>query len=134
MANSVEEAVYNYLNADSDITDEFSAVYWSEATAPTFPYLVFWLVDDAGTDSTLNYRKQGEARIQFDIWDDATPSGMARGVRLRSLVADKIRDTSETVSGYHIITTGNTEQTIRRESGTEPHHFVVDGVIQWRKE
>src|SRR6056297_1782960 len=128
MANSVEEAVYNLLASDTELMAAVDAVYWGYSTGTTYPYIVFWLVDDTGVDSLLGYRRQGESRIQFDIWDEPTPSGMARGVRVRSLLADKIRNISKTQSGYHLMTTGNTEQTIRRESDTEPHHFVVDGV------
>ena len=132
MANSVEEAVYNFLKADTTISAQFDDVYWAEASDDTYPYIVFWLIDDNGADNVLNKRNQGEARIQFDIWDDATPSGMARGVRLRGVLADKVKDMNFVTSGYTLITTGITEQTIKRESATEPHHFVVDGIIQWR--
>jgi hypothetical protein len=31
-----------------------------------------------------------------------------------------------------VYTTGVTETTVQRESAADPHHFVVDGVINWR--
>ena len=130
MADSIEQVIYTWLQADSDLTSAFAGMYWMDADAQIYPYLVYWLVDDTGTKSKLNKRNQGEARIQFDIWDD----NRIRGVRNRALVKEKVDDISETVDGFELTTIGITEQTIIRESATDPYHFIVDGIIQWREE
>ena len=132
MADSVEEVVYNYLTTDSTFMANFSGVYWSEATEAeaVSPYIVFWLVDDVGIETRLNKAYQGEARIQFDLWD----TDKIRGARLRTVLRKQVRDLNESSGGYRIFTTGITEQTIQRESTTDPHHFIVDGIIKWNEE
>ncbi len=130
MADSVEQVIYTFLISDSDIMAAFSGVYWIEADDTTYPYLVYWLVDDNGSKRNLNKRQQGEARIQFDMWD----SSKIRGVRNRALVREKVDDISDVIDGFYLVTSGVTEQTIPRESETDPYHFVVDGIIQWREE
>lgn len=130
MADSIEEVVYSYLTADSTFTDKFSGIYWIEADGDTAPYIVYWLVDDAGINTVLGKLQQGEARIQFDLWD----TNKIRGARLRTDIAEKVKDMNEVNGGYHVMVTGITEQTIQRTSDTDPYHFVVDGIIRWRKE
>ena len=130
MADSIEQVIYTYLTTDSSFKAKFDGIYWLEATGDKAPYIVYWLVDDAGINTVLNKFQQGEARIQFDLWD----TSKIRGPRLRSDLAQKVREMNEYLSGYHVMATGITEQTIQRESDTEPYHFVVDGIIRWRKE
>ena len=130
MADSIEEVVYNYLTTDSVFMANFSGVYWQEADASVAPYIVFWLVDDPGFETRLNKLQQGEARIQFDLWD----TSKIRGARLHTALTTKVRSLNETTGGYTVITTGITKQTIQRESTTDPYHFVVDGIIKWNKE
>ena len=130
MADSVEEVVYNYLTTDSTFMADYSGVYWQEADASVSPYIVFWLVDDPGFETRLNKNEQGEARIQFDLWD----TSKIRGARLHTSLTKKVRALNETTGGYTVITTGITKQTIQRESTTDPFHFIVDGIIKWNKE
>ena len=131
MADSVEEVVYNYLTTDSTFMANFSGVYWQEATEAeaVSPYIVFWLVDDPGIETRLNKAYQGEARIQFDLWD----TNKNRSRRLRTTLREKVRDLNEVSGGYFVMTTGITEQTIQRQSTTDPFHFIVDGIIKWNK-
>ena len=129
MADSIEEVVYNYLTTDSTFMSNFSGVYWQEADASVAPYIVFWKVDDPGIETRLNKKYQGEARIQFDLWD----TSKIRGARLQRTLGEKVRDLNEIFGGYFVMTTGITEQTIQRESTTDPYHFVVDGIIKWNK-
>ena len=130
MADSIEEVVYTYLTTDSTFMVNFSGVYWQEADASVSPYIVFWLVDDAGFETRLNKAEQGEARIQFDLWDD----NKIRGARLHTALTTKVRALNETSGGYTVLTTGITKQSIQRESTTDPFHFIVDGIIKWNKE
>jgi hypothetical protein len=132
MADSVEEAVYTYLTTDATFMASIPRVYWMEADTQTEPYVVFWLVDDAGTKTLTNRPKQGSARIQFDLWEGAGTSNKIRGVRLRGVLRDKVDSLNETIGGFDLVTEGVTEQTIQRESASDPYHFVVDGVITWR--
>lgn len=129
MADSIEEVVYDYLTTDSSFMGDFSGVYWQEADASVSPYIVFWLVDDNGTETRLNKAEQGECRIQFDLWD----TNKIRGARLHTALTTKVKQLNEILGGYYAMTTGTTKQTFRRESTTEPFHFVVDGVIKWNK-
>jgi len=130
MADSVEEVVYTYLTTDSTFMANLTGVYWQEADASVSPYIVFWLVDDPGFETRLNKAEQGEARIQFDLWD----TNKIRGARLHTALTTKVRALNETTGGYTVITTGITKQTIQRESTTDPFHFIVDGIIKWNKE
>ena len=133
MANSIEQVIYTYLTSDSTFMANFTGVYWmgvEEGETATEPYIVFWLVDDPGFETRLNTSYQGEARIQFDLWD----TNKIRGARLRTTLREKVRELSEVSGGYRVIVTGVTEQMIKRESSTEPYHFIVDGVIKWNKE
>ena len=129
-ANSVEQVVYEYLTTDSAFMANFSKVYWQEADAIVDPYIVFWMVDDIGAEERLNRLHQGEARIQFDLW----VKDKIKGAKLRTVVRKKVAALNETRSGYHVMTTGINEQTIIRQSGTEPYHYVVDGIIKWNEE
>ena len=130
MADSVEQVIYNYLTADTAFMADFSAVYFSEAPDDaSYPYIVFWLVTDAGIRNYIATPDQGEARIQFDIWD----TDKFRGVRLRDKVRAKVDRLNEVRDGYAVNTVGVNEQTIQRASGTDPYHFVVDGIIQWQE-
>lgn len=129
MADSVEEAVRTYLTDDATFSAKFEGIYWYEAGSTTYPYLVFWQVDDAGTQTYIDRDRQGEARIQIDVWD----SNRFRGVRLRTDVADKMNALNETVGGYTLHTTSLNETTAPREDGQSPYHFVVDAVITWHK-
>jgi len=132
MADSIEQVVYEYLTTDSTFMADFSGVYWMDATEAeaTAPYIVFWLVDDPGFETKLNTQYQGEARIQFDLWD----TNKIRGAMLRTALREKVRDLSETTGGYYVMTTGINEQMLKRESATDPYHFIVDGIIKWNKE
>ena len=129
-ADSIEQVINEYLQADTGFKAKFEGIYWLEADAGTAPYIVYWLVDDAGINTVLGKFQQGEARIQFDLWD----TNKIRGVRLRDDLAQKVRSLNEYRSGYHVMVTGITEQTIQRASDTDPYHFVVDGIVRWRKE
>lgn len=129
MADSIEEVVYEYLTADSTFAAKFEGIYWIESETKTAPWINFWLVTDNGTNTRLGKIYQGEARIQFDLWDD----NKIRGARLRTDLLEKVEKMSETRSGYHVMVTGTTTQTIPRESQSAPYHFVVDGVIKWEK-
>ena len=86
--------------------------------------------DDAGIETRLNKAYQGEARVQFDLWDN----NKIRGGQLKTTLREKIRDLDIISGGYHLMTVGVSEQTIQRESGTDPFHYVVDGIIKWNKE
>ena len=133
MADSVEEVVYDNLTGDATFMAFYTGVYWQEVdknVTPTEPYIVFWLVDDIGIETRLNKAYQGEARIQFDLWD----SNKIRGARLRTTLREKIRNLSDISGGYAIMTSGVNEQTIQRASTTDPYHFVIDGIIKWNKE
>lgn len=135
MADNVEQVVYTYLTTDSTFMANFTGVYYmTTPKAAVEPYINFWLVDDTGFDNILNKDEQGQARIQFDLWDKATDSGRIRGTRLREVLSKKIRALSQSLSGYHVTVTGSTKQTIPRASETDPYHFVVDGIIEWYKE
>lgn len=130
MANSIEEVIYTTLKADTVFTASLPRLYWQEADNTTTPYVVFWLVDDVGIETRLNKPYQGEARIQFDLWDD----DKNRGARLKTLLREKVRNIDITLGGYRLMANGVNEQTIQRQSGTDPYHFVVDGIIKWNKE
>ena len=130
MANSIEEVIYTTLTNDTTFMSNFSAVYWQEADASVYPYIVYWSVDDAGIETRLNKAYQGEARVQFDLWDN----NKIRGGQLKTTLREKIRDLDIISGGYHLMTLSVTEQTIQRESGTDPFHYVVDGIIKWNKE
>jgi hypothetical protein len=129
MSDSVEQVVREYLTADATFTAKFEGIYWYEADSTTVPYLVYWQVDDSGIKSRLNAVRQGEARIQFDIWD----SNKFRGVRLREDVKEKIEDINETRGGYSLYCIGTTETTVPRADEQEPYHFVVDAILKWFK-
>ena len=128
--NSIEEAVYNQLTSDTAFMANFKGVYWQEADATTYPYIVFWTVDDNGLEERLNKPYQGEARIQFDLWDD----NKNRGAKLKTTLREKVRNISVTDGGYYLLTEAVTEQTMQRQSATDPYHYIVDGIIKWNKE
>ena len=131
MADSIEEVVRDYLIADSAFKAKFTRIDYLETPEGTAtPYINYWLVDDNGSDAILNHLEQGEARIQFDLWD----SNLIRGTKLRRDLAVKVKAVSEVRGGFHILAIGISEQTIPRASGTDPFHFVVDGILKWRKE
>jgi len=130
-ADSIEQVIYQYLDADSTFKAKFTGIYWQDAPKETKPpFINFWMVDDNGSETLLNAISQGEARIQFDLWDP----NKIRGVKLRTALRNKIRDLNEVRSGFHVMTNGITEQTLQRQSTTEPFHFIVDGIIKWNKE
>lgn len=130
MADSVEECIYTTLTADSTFMASFEGVFLQEAEDGTdYPFITFWLVDDTGAERHLN-GIQGEARIQFDLWDD----DKIRSARLRKVLADKVRDIDTTVSPYYLRVSGITEATVQRASKSEPYHGVVDGIVTWWRE
>lgn len=130
MADNIEQVVYTYLTTDSSFMNNFTGVYYMEADATVSPYINYWMVDDTGNDTRLNHLQQGQARIQFDLWD----SDKIRGTRLREVLSKKVRGLNQSLGGYHVMVTGSTKQTIPRLSETDPYHFTVDGVIEWYKE
>jgi hypothetical protein len=130
MADSIEEVVYQYLTADTSFMSNFTGVYWQESDTKTEPYINFWLVTDSGTQVRLGIEQQGDALIQFDLWDN----NKFRGARLRTVLAEKVKALMGVVDDYHVMTTSITEQNILRSSGTDLYHFVVDGNIRWVKE
>lgn len=131
MADSVEKAIYDYIIADTAFMDNLTGVYILETPeGAATPYVNFWLVSDPGIKTELGYIRQGEARIQFDLWD----SNNIRGTRIRGLLKELVEELNGVVSGYHLMATGTTEQTIPRLSATDPYHYVVDGIVRWRKE
>jgi hypothetical protein len=124
---NVEQLMYEYLTSDATFMANFTAVHYLDHDADIEPpYITFRLVSDSGDHVKLD-AIQGEALVQFDVWD----SNKIRGARLRGVVAEKIRKVNETGTGYHIIAMGITEQTIPRMSGTDLYHYVVDGRIRW---
>lgn len=130
MADSVEEIIYSYLTNDSSFMSDFTAVHWIEAPeGVAYPYINYWLVTDTGEKTYLGKIRQGQASIQFDLWDD----NRIRGARLRAKLREKVDDLNEILDGFSVRTIGITEQTLQRASGTDPYHFVVDGLIQWQE-
>lgn len=129
MANSVEEALYSYLTSDATLMAAISAVYWMEADGDTYPYVVYWLVDDNGNKTYIGHENQGIARVQFDLWD----SSKIRGARVATTLRETVEALNKTVGGYALYTEGISQQTIQRPTGQDPYHFVVDGVINWRQ-
>lgn len=130
-ANSVEEAIYDYITADTAFMANIKRLDLLETPDGTaMPYVNFWLVSDPGIKTELGYIRQGEARFQFDLWD----SNNIRGTKIRRLLKELVEEMNGVKSGYHLMTTGTTEQTIPRTSGTDPFHYVVDGIVRWRKE
>ena len=127
MAN-LEEVIYGYLTADTSFSSNFTGIYWLEADAQVEPYLVFWLVDDNGNKAIIGTEEQGEARIQFSLWDD----NKFRGADLRKTMRQKVEGLNETRDGYTLTCQGINEQSLQRLSESDPYHFVVDGIIQWR--
>ena len=130
MADSIEEVIYSYLSTDAIFSSQFTGIYWQESDTETAPYLVYFLVTDSGVETRIGKEQQGEARIQFDIWDD----NKFRSAKLRTETAEKVKAMMGVISGYHVMTTGITEQNILRASGTDLYHQVVDGIIRWTKE
>jgi hypothetical protein len=128
VADSLEEVIYDYLTADSSFIADYEGVYWIEADGQSYPYIVFWQVDDAGVKTYLNVSDQGEARVQFDLWDDSK----ARGARLRTALREKLETMNESRGGYTVYVSGMSERTMQRDSAQEPFHFVVDAVLTWR--
>ena len=130
MADSVEEVIYAYLNADTTLMAAISKAYWMEAEErATYPYVVFWMVDDDGGKTYVGYENQGRARIQFDLWD----SNRIRGARIATTLKESVEALNESRGGYSLFTEGISQQTIQRPTGQDPYHFVVDGVINWRQ-
>lgn len=135
MSDSIEQVIYDYLNADTTFKANFSGIYWMEApTSITYPYIVFWLVDDNGAETLLNTTDAGEARIQFDLWDNSKATGKNRGRRLRTVLRTKVKELAETRGGYYVQTIGINMITMQRESASDPHHYIVDGIVKWSKE
>jgi hypothetical protein len=130
MADSIEEALYTYLTSDVTFMSNFDAVYWQDASGTTYPYVVYWMVDDNGNKAQIGALTQGEARIQFDLWDDSK----ARGARLKNTLLDKVEELNESRGGYHLTTIGVNQQTLQRTESVDPYHFVVDGILRWKKE
>lgn len=129
MANSVEEIVYEYLTADTDITDNME-VYWLEApSSKSLPYVVLWQVTDPLEKLLLNKQEQGVARIQHDLYDNSAARGVAGRKRLRK----KLERVNETRDGYTLYCESATEQTLQRERGEEAYQFVVDAVLRWHE-
>lgn len=129
MADSVEEAIRTYLTDDTTFAADYDGIYWLEADSATYPYIVYWQLSGTGTEEYVDREHQGEARVQFDVWDNSK----FRGVRLRADLREKIETLNETVGGYYLRTQSVTEQTVQREDGQSPFHFVVDAVIYWSK-
>jgi hypothetical protein len=130
VADSLEEVIHEYLNAN--VSGDYNGIYWVEADDTTYDYLVFWQVDDAGTKTYLGVDDQGEARVQFDIWCEPTHNGRVRGVRKRTALRQSLESMKETRSGYSVYVTGISETTVQRSAASEPYHFVVDAVVNWR--
>ena len=126
MANSVEEAVYEHLQSDSTFMGKFGGIAWYEGTF-SYPYITFFQVDDPGTKTYLNTARQGEARLQFDVWDD----NKGRGALRRTEVREKIEDMNTTSGGYTLYTVNTNEATVQRQDVTDPWHYVVDAIVRW---
>lgn len=130
MADSIEQVIHEYLTNDSTFMANFEAVYWLEATGTAYPYIVYWMVDDNGNKAQIGAVTQGEARVQFDLWDD----NKIRGSRLKNVLLEKVEKMNESSGGYHVTTIGSNQQSLQKESSVDPYHFVVDGIVRWKKE
>lgn len=130
MADSLEEVVYTFLTSDASFMADFDSVHWMDTggASPDYPFIVYWQVDDAGTKTWISEDDQGEARIQFDLWD----SDKIRGARLRTALRQKVESLNETIGGYTVYTSGFNETTVQRDEKTDPFHFVVDGIVKWK--
>jgi hypothetical protein len=128
MADSPEEVIYDYLTTDTTFMANYTGVYYIDAPESTAnPYIVFFMVDDTGVETKINQCSQGEARIQFNLWDD----NKNRGRKLRTTLRNKINALGEVRGGYFVMTTGITEQTLQKASGTDSYQYIVDGIIKW---
>jgi hypothetical protein len=121
--------VYDYLQADTDITGNMG-VYWLEApSSAAHPYVELFQVSDPLEKLLLNNQEQGVARIQHTLWDDSAARGVANRKRLRK----KLERLNETRDGYTVYTESATEQTLQRERGSDAYQFVVDAVVRWHE-
>ena len=128
MANSVDEAYYQWLSTQTAITT-LATVYSQEApTGISVPYMVFWKVDDPNDKQHIGKAEQGVARMQHDIW----VKNKALGASTQALVRRTVDALKTTTGGYTMYTEGVSEQILPRAEATEPYHYVVDAVVRWR--
>jgi hypothetical protein len=128
VANSAEEAYFDWLKSQTAITT-LADVYWQEAPSGTgTPIIVMWVVDDPNLKQHLGVSEQGAARIQHHIWC----KNIGLSARIRALLRRTVDAIKATQDGYTMYCESVSEHPIPRQDNTEPYHMVVDAVIRWR--
>ena len=85
-SNTIDQAIQSYVLGDTNITGSIGTrFYYVEAERDaSYPYAVYFLVDDPHEPHSFNEKYSGQARVQINTYDDN---------RINVLnVSDKIRD------------------------------------------
>jgi regulator of protease activity HflC (stomatin/prohibitin superfamily) len=128
-ATSVEEAVYNKLQADSAFITAITALYWRQAPAgASLPYVVYFQVDDPRPKELLSYYG-GEARLQLSVFADDASAGLL----MSQTVVEKVRDIRGTQNGLRL--TGTVANVLTQPANVDGiFHRTVDVIVRYTEE
>jgi hypothetical protein len=85
-SNTIDQALNVYVKASTEMQDEIGArLFYVEAERDAaYPYAVYFLVSDPHTPMAYGNTLTGQARIQYNVYDDDRYNALE--------ISDKIRD------------------------------------------
>lgn len=89
-SDNIEQALNAYLVASTDAHDAVGdRIYWVDyigPSQPTMPYATYFLVSDPHVPHSFGHTDSGQARIQFNVYDDNKTVALSKANALRDVL------------------------------------------------
>ena len=92
-SNTIDQALNVYVKASTAVQDEISArLFYAEAERDAdYPYSVYFLVSDPHEPMAFDHSLTGQARVQFNTYDDNRYDAL----RIADVIRDRIHLTAD---------------------------------------
>ena len=93
-SNTIDQALNVFIKASTAVQDEISSrLFYTEAERDAaYPYSVYFLVSDPHEPMAFNHTLTGQARVQFNTYDDNRYDAL----RISDVLRDRIHLSTET--------------------------------------
>ena len=108
-SNTIDQALNVYVKASTAVQDEISSkLFYVEAERETaYPYSVYFLVSDPHDPMAFDHSLTGQARVQFNTYDDDRYDAL----RISDVIRDRIHLCSD--AAMDGVSAGSSSQAVR---------------------
>lgn len=126
---TVNQIVYSFLKADSDMIAQFNGFYYLINDNDTIrSYATIYMIDDPQEKTFLCPDNQGQARFACDVFTDTYVSGIDK----RQIYMDVMKKLeASTTSGLNIWSVDNVNSSDRSSRVNGLFMFSFESIVQW---